>query len=239
MSLGQLSWAPRSVWKVANGAMGLTAANASPAVRTRAANGCAILCIIASCRIARRRDGCNGRVVGFNATPSGISLPSALGNKIGVPMRGAVDTIPGDLLLRRHKTRNIVLHQHAVAPIAQFNARDQLGLHGAALRVGAGRLFVIMIGDAMHEPEADPAIRKELKYLGRTGDKRGQSSLVDSAAAEKPQVGEYLIVAVGDPGVARQMVLPDPNKPVGMDGTTAELRRLFEHDRLQAKFVGS
>src|SRR5215470_11867904 len=92
-------------------------------------------------------------------------LPSALGNKIGVPMRGAVDTTPGDLLLRRHKTRNIVWHQHAVAPIAQLNARDQLGLHGAAHRVGAGRLFVIMIGDAMNEPEADPAICKELKYL--------------------------------------------------------------------------
>src|SRR5215468_10193730 len=80
-------------------------------------------------------------------------------------MRGAVDTTPGDLLLRRHKTRNIVWHQHAVAPIAQFNARDQLGLHGAAHRVRAGRLFVIMIGDAMHEPEADPAICKELEYL--------------------------------------------------------------------------
>src|SRR5215467_13397305 len=63
----------QSVWKVASGAMGLTAANASPAVRTRAANGCAILCVIASRRIVRRRDGCNGRVVGFNATPSGIS----------------------------------------------------------------------------------------------------------------------------------------------------------------------
>src|SRR6516162_551431 len=73
MSFGQLSWAPRSVWNVANGAMGLTAANASPAVRTRAANGCVILRVIASRRIARRRDGCNGRVVGFNATPSGIS----------------------------------------------------------------------------------------------------------------------------------------------------------------------
>jgi len=32
-------------------------------------------------------------------------------------------------------------------------------------------------------------------------------------------------VPVGDPGVARQMVRPDPNKPVGMDGTTAERRR--------------
>src|SRR5215471_21582702 len=37
-------------------------------------------------------------------------LPSALGNKIGVPVRGAVDAAPGDLLLRRHKTRNIVRH---------------------------------------------------------------------------------------------------------------------------------
>ena len=71
------------------------------------------------------------------------------------------------------------------------------------------------------------------------GDKRDQPSLVDSAATEKSQIGEYLIVAIGDPGVARQMVLPDPNKPVGMDGTTAERRRLFEYDRLQAQFVGS
>ena len=71
------------------------------------------------------------------------------------------------------------------------------------------------------------------------GDKRGQPSLVDSAATEKPHVRDYLIVAVGDPGVARQIVLADPNKPVGMDGTTAKRRRLFEHDRLQAKFVGS
>jgi len=81
-------------------------------------------------------------------------------------MRGAVDAAPGDLLLRRNKTWNIVRHQHTLAPIAQFNARDQLGLHGAAHRAGAGRLLVIMIGDATHEPKTDPAIRKELKYLG-------------------------------------------------------------------------
>src|SRR6516162_7261139 len=87
----------------------------------------------------------------------------------------------GDLLLRRHKTRNIVWHQHAVAPIAQFNARDQLGFHGAAPCMGAGSLVVIMIGDATDEPEAHPAIRKEFKCLRRTRDKRGQPSLVYSA----------------------------------------------------------
>jgi len=118
-----------------------------------------------------------------------------------------------------------VRHQHAVAPIAQLNARDQFSLHGATRRMGAGRLVVIMIGDATHEPEADPAIREEFKYLRRTGHKRGQPSLVDSAATEKPHVGEYLIVAVGDPGIAGQIVLADPDEPVGMDGATAELRR--------------
>jgi hypothetical protein len=46
-------------------------------------------------------------------------------------------------------------------------------------------------------------------------------------------------VAVGDPGVARQIVLADPNEPVGMDGATAQRRRFFEHGRLQAKFAGS
>src|SRR5215472_15679411 len=109
-------------------------------------------------------------------------------------MRGAVDTTPGDLLLRCHKTRNIVRHQHAAAPIAQFNARDQLGLQRATRRMGAGCLVVIMISDATDEPKADPAIRKEFKYLRRTGDKRGQPILIDSAATEKPHVGEYLIV---------------------------------------------
>src|SRR5215467_13496775 len=165
------------------------------------------------------------------ALPAQI-LPSALGNKIGIPMRGAVDTTPGDLLLRRHKTRNIVWHQHAVAPIAQFNARDQLGFHGAARCMGAGSLVVIMIGDPSHEPEADPAIRKEFKYLRRTGDKRGQPSLVDSATTEKPHVREYLIVAIGHPGIAGQIVLADPDEPVGMDRATSELRRFFQHDRL-------
>ena len=154
-------------------------------------------------------------------------------------MRGAVDTTPGDLLLRRHKTRNIVWHQHAVAPIAQFNARDQLGFHGAAPCMGAGSLVVIMIGDATDEPEAHPAIRKEFKCLRRTRDKRGQPSLVYSATSEKSHVREYLIVAIGDPGIAGQIVLADPDETVGMDGATSKLRRLFEHDRLQAKFVGS
>ena len=63
--------------------------------------------------------------------------------------------------------------------------------------MGAGRLVVIMISDATHEPEADPAIRKEFKYLRRTSDKRGEPSLVDSAATEKPHVGEHLIVERG------------------------------------------
>jgi len=48
--------------------------------------------------------------------------------------------------------------------------------------MGAGRLVVVMIGYASHELEADSAIRKEFKYLRRTGDKRFHPSLVDSAA---------------------------------------------------------
>jgi hypothetical protein len=71
------------------------------------------------------------------------------------------------------------------------------------------------------------------------GDKCGQASLVDSAATQKPHIGEYLITAVGDLGIARQMVLADPDQPVGMDRATTKRRCLFEHDRLQAKFVGS
>ena len=104
--------------------------------------------------------------------------------------------------------------------------------------MGAGRLVVVMIGYASHELEADSAIRKEFKYLRRTGDKRFQPSLVDSAATEKSHVGEHLIATVCDPGIARQMVLADPDEPIGMDCATTERRRLFEHDRLQAKFVG-
>src|SRR5205085_10900330 len=130
-------------------------------------------------------------------------LPSALDDKIGVPLRGAVEAAQGDLLLRRHKAGNIVRHQHAVAPITQFIARDQLGLDCAAHRMGAGGLIVIMVGHAAHEPKADPAICKEFEYLRRTGDKRGQPGFIDSAAAEKPQVGEYLIAAVGDSGLSR------------------------------------
>jgi len=125
-----------------------------------------------------------------------------------------------------------VRHQHAVAPIAQFNTRDQLGLHGAAGCMGAGCLVVIMISDTTYEPKADPAIRKEFKHLRRTGDKRGQPSLVDSAATEKTHVGEYLIVTVGDPGIARQIVLADPDEPVGMDGTTTERRSLFQNNAM-------
>jgi hypothetical protein len=49
------------------------------------------------------------------------------------------------------------------------------------------------------------------------GDKRGQGSLVDSAATEKPHVGEYLIVTVEDPGVARQMVLPYDARDLAFD----------------------
>src|SRR5437660_2292195 len=105
--------------------------------------------------------------------------------------------------------------------------------------VWAPGAFVIMVGDAAHEPEADAAIRKEFEYLRRTGDKRGQPSFVDSAAAEKSQVGEYLIAAVGDPGLARQIVLANPDEAVGMNRATTERRRLFEHDRLQAKLVNS
>jgi hypothetical protein len=70
------------------------------------------------------------------------------------------------------------------------------------------------------------------------GDKCRQSSLVDSATAQKPHIGEDLVTAVGDPGIARQMVLAAPDQPVGMDRTTTKRRRLFEPDRLQVKFVG-
>src|SRR5580704_8516677 len=69
-------------------------------------------------------------------------------------------------------------------------------------------------------------------------DESGQSSLVDRAAAQKPHIGEYLVTAVGDLGLSRQMVLADPDQPVGMDCTAAKRCRLFEHDRPQTKFVG-
>jgi hypothetical protein len=45
---------------------------------------------------------------------------------------------------------------------------------------------------------------------------RFQPSLVDSAATEKSHVGEHLIATVCDPGIARQMVLADPDEPITM-----------------------
>ena len=125
-------------------------------------------------------------------------------------------------------------------------SRARVPLKTMSVRVAVMRLPVIAATTrsvnmtAMSaEPEADAAIRKEFEYLRRTGDKRGQTSFVDSAAAEKSQVGEYLIAAIGDPGLARQIVLADPDEAVGMNRATTERRRLFEHDRLQAKLVSS
>jgi hypothetical protein len=42
-----------------------------------------------------------------------------------------------------------------------------------------------------------------------------------------------------NPASRRKWFLADTDEPVDMDGDAAELRRLFEQDRLQAKFVGS
>src|SRR5260370_15983081 len=62
-------------------------------------------------------------------------LPLALTDERGVPARRAVDAAPGDLLLGGHKAGYVVRHQDAVAPEAELEPGDKLGLDRPTDRV--------------------------------------------------------------------------------------------------------
>src|ERR1700740_2303876 len=104
--------------------------------------------------------------------------------------------------------------------------------------MGAWRLAVIMIGQPWGDVKTNTASFKKFQRLRRTVDKRGHPVVVETAAAEKPQIGDDLVPRVAVAGGLRQMILSDPDQPVGIDRPATQGACLFEDDRLQAQFVG-
>src|SRR5271169_4414786 len=105
-------------------------------------------------------------------------------------------------------------------------------------RVGGWRFAVIMVGETVDEVKTDAASFKKFQGFRRTVDERRHSVVVETAAAEKPQIGDNLLARVGVAGRLRQMILADPDQPVRIDRAAAQCARLFEDDRPQAEFMG-
>ena len=96
-----------------------------------------------------------------------------------------------------------------------------------------------MVSEAADEVKPNAAVVKKFQRFRRTVDKGGHSRLVDVAATEKPQIGGHLVAGVAVALCLRQMVLANPDEPVGIDRAAAQSARLFEHHRPQAEFAGS
>jgi hypothetical protein len=95
-----------------------------------------------------------------------------------------------------------------------------------------------VVGDAVHDVKTDAAVLKKSQRFRRTVDEGHQAVLIDSAAAQKPQIGDDLVPRIAVTGRLRQMVLAHPDQPVGMGGAATEGACLFEDERPQAQFVG-
>ena len=157
-------------------------------------------------------------------------LPIALLNESRIPVGSAVDATPGDLLLRRHKARDVVRHRDALTPIAEFEARDEISLDGPAKRVRARGPIVIMVGHTTDDTKTDAASFEEPHRLRRPVDESGQPIVIDIAATKKPHIGEDFISAIAAPGSLRQVVLAHPDEPIGMNRGAANRGRLFQDD---------
>src|SRR6202047_5695741 len=69
-------------------------------------------------------------------------------------------------------------------------------------------------------------------------DERGHSRVVATAAAEKPHIGNDFVPRVAVAGRLCQMIVANPDQPIGTDSDASEPAGLFENERPQAEFVG-
>src|SRR3954471_18098815 len=86
----------------------------------------------------------------------------ALAHQILIPLREVVDAAPRDLLLGGDETGHVVRVEHALAPVAEVVARDELHFERTAHRAGAGSSAEIVVGQAVHDAKAHTATFKEL-----------------------------------------------------------------------------
>src|SRR5262249_29449072 len=120
----------------------------------------------------------------------------ALAHEALVPAREVVDPAPGDLLLRSDEAGHVVRGEHALAPVAEVVARDQLDLERAADRAGAGRGAKVMIREAAHDAKAYAAVGEELQGLAAAVDEGRHPLLVEEAARQETHIGDQVVAAV-------------------------------------------
>ncbi len=73
----------------------------------------------------------------------------------------------------------------SVAPVAELETGDQVGLNGAACAACTGRDAEIMINDSSDGPKADTAALKESQNIRRLIDKGDHALLVEFTAPEE------------------------------------------------------
>ena len=125
-------------------------------------------------------------------------VPGApVGHELLVPFGEIVDPAPRGLLLGGDEERRVLRNAHLVAPFAEIEAGDQLGLDRAPGRAGAVRHAEVVVDQPAHEAERNPARLEELQHLGRMVDQGRHPVLVELAAAEEAHIGEDVVARIG------------------------------------------
>src|SRR3954471_23986381 len=117
----------------------------------------------------------------------------ALAHEVLVPARKIIDAAPGDLFLSRHEAGHAVGCQHTLALVAEVVAGDELDFERPPNCTRARRSPVVMVCDAVHDPETDAAVFVEFQRLGPAIDEARHALLVEEAAREKPHISDDVV----------------------------------------------
>jgi hypothetical protein len=94
-----------------------------------------------------------------------------------------------------------------------------------------------MVLDSLGDLKAEPAAGVESERLGTAFHICKKSLFILGATAEKMEITQHIGAIVGVTGGFREMVLRDPDEPIGKAGTAAETSRAFNDQRSQAMLM--
>ena len=166
-----------------------------------------------------------------------LRLP--LADSVRVPFGELIDATPGGLLLGGDEIRRVLWRADQLAPVAELETGDQVGLNGAACAARAGRDAEIMINDPSDGPKADTAALKKSQNIRRVIDKGDHALLVEFTAAKKGHVGDNVLVRIVFTRVAHEMIVPDPDQAIGIGRRSTELVRLLDQQRGKSRLMCS
>ena len=178
---------------------------------------------------------------GHHAGPEAAKiLGEALADQLVVPARDVREPAPGVELAVQHAGRHVRRHRIGLRlPLAELGAAEQLHREIAPARVRAGRVGVVVVGQALDRGPAHAGLAFEV--LDRGVHRVEQLALVlgsGEARRQELEVTAAGVVRIRDAELAHLVAVGDEDLPAAVAADAPEPAGLLEHDHPAAAIVG-